>query len=140
MISAAALVVVLAAVAIDWLLLRDPEPTRGPLAAVEESALSIGQPAGVPFAFGLSGVVNRGDDPAILDEVTIAKKPRGLTIVATANRDALDRPGRYALPSLTVDYRTGGDRHRVTIRNGLSVCVTSRGAPTRRDCPLPKGF
>lgn len=48
-----------------------------------------------------------------------------------------DRPGRYVIRGVAVEYTVDGERHRAIIRNGIGVCVTAPGEPTVRGCDAP---
>jgi hypothetical protein len=64
-----------------------------------------------------------------------AEGRRGAEIVLDLRAD---RPGRYVLRDLAVEYRVGDRRHRARLPNAFAVCVarTLREA-FRRRCPLP---
>ena len=49
-----------------------------------------------------------------------------------------DKPGRYVIKGVAVEYTADGKRHRAIIRNGLGVCVTPPGEPTIRGCDAPR--
>ena len=49
-----------------------------------------------------------------------------------------DKPGRYVIKGVAVEYTVDGKRHRAIIRNGLGVCVTPPGEPTIRGCDAPR--
>ena len=49
-----------------------------------------------------------------------------------------DKPGRYVIKGVAVEYTVDGQRHRAIIRNGLGVCVTPPGEPTIRGCDAPR--
>jgi hypothetical protein len=44
----------------------------------------------------------------------------------------------YRFHRVGIDYRVGDDRHRAFLAQGFQVCVTPRGRPTIRRCPLPR--
>jgi hypothetical protein len=64
------------------LLLSDAgQPSLGPLTTHTTDSVAFGQPAGVTFAWGVPVVFNPGDEPAVLDRVTLLDATPGLRVL-----------------------------------------------------------
>lgn len=68
---------------IAWLVLRDDDPSAGPLRQLEASSVGIPQRGGVPFGFGLPVAINHGTEPAVLERIELVDSTPGLDVVAT---------------------------------------------------------
>lgn len=66
---------------------------------------------------------------------TSAAGERGVELVFGLQAD---KPGRYEMVAVAVEYTVAGKRHRAIIRNGIAVCVTPPGEPTIRGCDTPR--
>ena len=74
---------VFAAAVVAYLLLRDGEPSPGPLRAEENSQLSGWARTNRDFMFGVPVVRNHGDEPAVLERATFVRPTPGFRIVRT---------------------------------------------------------
>jgi hypothetical protein len=77
--AGAGALVLLAAAAAWWLWPRDPSP--GPLRTRSTDNVAFGVHAGVPFGWGTAVVWNTGDQPAVLDRVSLLDAGSGLHLV-----------------------------------------------------------
>lgn len=68
---------------LTYLLVRDEEPSPGPLQAEETSSLSFWVHTGRDFMYGVPVVRNNGDEPAVLERATFEDPTPGLRIVRT---------------------------------------------------------
>jgi hypothetical protein len=178
----------IAAAVLAYFLLRDGEPSPGPLRAEENSQLSGWARPNRNFMFGVPVVRNHGDAPAVLERATFIQPTAGLrivrTLVAGPRREAnyiassgvfpptfsplrdvhplrgyrvqprsersgergvelvfvlrVERPGRYEMSGVRLDYSVDGTDHRRTLPNSYAACAVPRGEPLpRRRCPPP---
>jgi hypothetical protein len=115
---AAALVAAAAAVVLAVVLVGgDEEPSAGPLGSDEVQGLGAPQEAGRTFTFGLPVAYNEGDEPAVLDRISLLDPTPGLEVVGTrvagADRRLLYQSGDPDWPSRRIT-----DQHPV---NGFEV-------------------
>ena len=89
---AAAVLALLAAALVAYLLARDGEPSPGPLRAEENSQLSGPARTNREFMYGVPVVRNEGDEPAVLESASFVDASPGLEIVRTL----VAGPGRGA--------------------------------------------
>jgi hypothetical protein len=89
---ALAALALLAGAVLAFLLLRDGQPSPGPLRGEEDSRLSGWVRTNRDFMFGVPVVRNHGDEPAVLERATFVRPTPGLrierTLVAGPRREA----------------------------------------------------
>jgi hypothetical protein len=81
----------------------DDGPTPGPLGSDEVVGLGAPQEAGRDFTFGLAVAYNRGDEPAVLERISLVDPTPGLRVIETRvagpQRRLLYQAGDYRWPS-----------------------------------------
>ena len=74
--------------------------------------------------------------PVARARVAPADQPAGKRGVEFVFALQADKPGRYSVKRVGVDYHVGDTKHHVMLRSGLLVCVHAPGQPKQRNCPV----
>jgi hypothetical protein len=71
----------LVGLAVWWFGVREPPP--GPLGADIGEWVGVGRPAGAEWGYGFAVVYNQGDQPAVLERISLVDATPGLEVVGT---------------------------------------------------------
>jgi hypothetical protein len=100
---AGAAVIVLLAVLVWWLFIRDSGPSPGPLTAPGSEWVSIFQHPGDEFGYGFGLAYNTGEEPATLKRIRLVEPTPGLEVIETAvggpDRKLLTLDATFSWPS-----------------------------------------
>jgi hypothetical protein len=126
-----------------YLLLRECEPSPGPLHEEEHSGLSM------PARTDREYIAGSRVSPPRFSPLRDVHPLRGCRVLPRSTSPDWEsgaelvlvlrarRPGRYAARGVRLDYSVGGDQHRRLLPNAFAVCVVPPAAKLPRECALP---